>query len=354
MPPPSTGKVQTVLGPVAPEAIGPTLTHEHLFIDFGVVFQPPAEASQLALAYAPVSLENLGWVRLHWNSNLDNLRLWDEETAIAEARRFQRAGGSCIVDATIVGLGRDPLALARVARATGLHIVMGTGYYVAAAHPSDMDARTEASLAEEMVRDITAGVGDTGVKAGIIGEIGCSWPLHPRERMVLRAAARAQRRTGASLLIHPGRAEEAPWEILQVLQEAGADLTRVVMGHLDRTVFHRSTLLRIAQTGCVLEWDLFGQETWHYPLNPAVDMPSDAQRLETIRWCVSQGLGERIVIAHDICTKHRLARYGGHGYGYILEHIVPTMRRRGFTEEQIETILVHTPRRLLTLAEPRE
>lgn len=353
MPAPATGKVQTVLGPVDPQAIGPTLTHEHLFIDFQVAFHPPTEASQLALAYAPVSLENLGWVRLHWNSNLDNLRLWDEATAIAEALRFQRMGGSCIVDATTIGIGRDPLALVRVARATGLHIVMGAGYYVAAAHPPDTEGKKVDALAAEMERDITVGVGDTGVKAGIIGEIGCSWPLHPRERLVLQAAARAQRRTGASILIHPGRAEEAPLEILDILKTAGADLSRVIMGHLDRTVFLKETLRRIADTGCILEWDLFGQETWHYPMNPAVDMPSDAQRLETIRWCIAQGMQERIVIAHDICTKHRLARYGGHGYGYILEHIVPTMRRRGFAGEDIEAILVRTPRRLLTLAEPQ-
>lgn len=349
---PAIGKVQTVLGPVDPTAIGPTLAHEHLLIDFQVAFHPPREASQLALVYAPLSLENLGWVRRNWNSNLDNLRLWDEATAVAEATRFQRAGGSCIVDATTIGIGRDPLALARIARATGLHIVMGAGYYVALAHPPDTEGKTEETIAAELERDITIGAGDSGVKAGIIGELGCSWPLHPRERTVLRAAARAQRRTGASVLVHPGRAEEAPLEILEILIEAGANMSRVIMGHLDRTVFQKQTLLRIADTGCVLEWDLFGQETWHYPMNPAIDMPSDAQRLETIRWCIAQGLRERIVIAHDICTKHRLARYGGHGYAYILEHIVPTMRRRGFTEEDIEAILVRTPRRLLTLTEP--
>src|SRR5262249_36608269 len=131
------GQVQTVLGAVAPDAIGITLPHEHLLIDFKVMFAEPAAASDKGRAWEPVTMANLGWVRQHFNANLDNLRLTDEQVAIDEIRLFQRAGGVTVVDPTPVTLARDPLALARIARVTGLNVVMGSGYYVAASHPPD-------------------------------------------------------------------------------------------------------------------------------------------------------------------------------------------------------------------------
>ncbi len=114
------GQVQTVLGAIAPETMGVTLPHEHLLIDFSVMFAEPTAASDKGRAAEPVSLANLGWVRQNFNANLDNLRLTDEQVAIDEIRLFQRAGGATVVDPTPLSLARDPLALARIARATGL------------------------------------------------------------------------------------------------------------------------------------------------------------------------------------------------------------------------------------------
>ena len=324
------------------------MTHEHLLIDFRCVFQMPSEASKKGLAYAPLSLENLGWVRYNWNGNLDNLTIFDEEMVIAEVGRYTRAGGKSLVDATSIGIGRDPLGLARIARATGLNIIMGGDYYVGSTHPPDMDGRTVEQLADEMVRDITEGVGDTGVRTGIIGEIGCSWPWTDNERKAVRAGAIAHQRTGAPLLIHPGRHQDSPMEIIAELKETGADLTRTVICHIERTIFDWSKLLELASTGCYLEYDLFGLETSHYPFPGIPYMPSDAQRIDQIARLVGEGLVERIVVAHDVCSKHRLARYGGHGFDHILENIVPRMRRWGITEEQVHTILVENPKRVLT------
>ena len=341
------GMVQTVLGPVSPAELGPTMTHEHLLIDFLCMFNPPPEATARARAEEPITLENLGWVRYNSFSNRDNLLLGDEETAIEEASLYKRAGGGTIVDATTIGIGRDPLALARIARATGLNVVMGAGYYVDAVHPEGMDTLAEPDIAAQIVADITQGVGDTGVRAGIIGEIGCTWPLTANERKVLRAAASAQRETGAAILIHPGRSEAAPREILDVLAESGGDVGRTIMGHLDRTIADFDTLMDLASSGCYLEWDLFGNESSHYPLSD-ISMPSDAQRIDVIAKTVAEGYGERIVVAHDVCTKHRLVRYGGHGYGHIVENIVPRMRQR-LSAQEVDAILVQNPARILTI-----
>ena len=343
------GLVQTVLGPIPPSELGPTTTHEHLFIDFSFMFRPAEDSRSEILADAPITLENLGWIRRNYYSNRANITLTDLDTAISEVNRYREVGGGAIVDATSMGIGRDPDALVQISRGSGVHIVMGAGFYVDAVHPEDMDRRNVEDLALEITSDIVEGVNGSGVQAGIIGEVGCTWPLTSNERKSLTAAAIAQIETGAAILIHPGRHPDAPLQILELLADAGADISRVIMGHLDRTVFEFGGLQNLAASGCYLEWDLFGNEGSHYPL-AEFDMPSDAQRLGHIMRIADAGYSDRIVIGHDIATKHRLVRYGGHGYGHILQNIVPKMRSKGFSEDTIKAITVDNPARVLALA----
>ena len=332
------GKVQTVLGPVEPSELGPTTTHEHLIIDFRFMFREPEGADAQRLAREEITLENRGWIAYNHYSSLPNLLLTDVDAAVEEARLFKAAGGGTIVDATTIGIGRDPNGLARVARDAGINVVMGAGFYVDAVHPADMDSRSEDDLVRRIVEDIEKGADGTDVRAGVIGEVGCTWPLTDNERKSLRASAVAQRETGAAILIHPGRHETAPLEIIEILDEAGADVERVIMGHLDRTIAEFDALKSLAETGCYLEWDLFGNESSHYPLAD-MDMPSDSQRMDFIKRAVDElGCDDRIVMAHDICTQHRLVRYGGHGYGHIFQNIAPRMRRRGFTDGQVRAL----------------
>lgn len=347
------GKVQTVTGPIDPERLGVTLTHEHLLIDISVVRRLPESATAKDFFCQPVTQENVGRIRHYAASNQDNARLFDVAAAIDEVMLYKQHGGVSLVDATSIGLARDPVGLFRISNATGVNVVMGASYYVGASHPPEVDQLTEDDIAQQIVRDVTEGADGTAIKAGVIGEVGCSWPLEDNERKVLRASARAQRITGAPLLIHPGRDEAAPMEIIGVLEEAGADLGRTIMSHLDRTVFLKETLSELAETGCYLEWDLFGNESSYYPPNPNIDMPSDAKRIDDIAWISSQGYGDKVVVAQDICAKHRLVKYGGHGYHYILGHVVHRMRARGLSGEAINRILVDNPRDGLTFVEPK-
>ena len=342
------GKVQTVLGPVEPSELGPTTTHEHLLIDFRFMFREPEGEDAQQLARQEITLENRGWIAYNHYSSLPNLLLTDVDTAVEEARAFEAAGGGTIVDATTIGIGRDPLGLARVAREAGINVVMGAGFYVDAVHPADMDSRSEDDLVRKIVEDIRQGADGTDVRAGIIGEVGCTWPLTHNERKSLRASAVAQRETGAAILIHPGRHETAPMEILEILDEAGADIGRVIMGHLDRTISEFDTFRTLAETGCCLEWDLFGNESSHYPLSD-MDMPSDGQRMDVIKRVVDElRCDDRIVMAHDICTRHRQIKYGGHGYAHIFQNIALRMLRRGFSEEQVRALTQDNPARMLT------
>jgi phosphotriesterase-related protein len=351
-----TEVVQTVLGPIPPDSLGITLSHEHLLCDQrGVTFQEPPDPEGRELARRPVSLEIFHWIQFNWASNLDNLVLDSEAAAIDEARLYRKAGGQGLVDCTSVGLGRDPDAIARIARATGLHIVMGCGYYVAPTHPPYVTSMSEEDITREIIRDITEGVGDAGIKAGFIGEIGSSWPLVPVEAKVFRAAAAAQAELGCALSVHPGRHPDSPFEILEILRSGGADLRRVIISHIDRTVQRFDRLKALLEIGCYLEYDLFGCETTAtFPYQAfGIDMPSDAQRLDLARALMDAGYGAQLLFSHDVCTKHRTRRYGGAGYDHIVRNILPWMRKRGFAEEEIRLPVIDNPRRAFAMPAPR-
>ncbi len=343
-----TGKVQTVLGLIAPEDLGITLPHEHLVSDGSCWFVDPSEATEKAMVHHPVTLDILWWLRYHLFQNMDDLLLLDEQEATEEAVRFRLAGGNSIIELSNIGLGRDPAALARISRATGLNVIMGSGYYLAVSHGPEMDAKTEEEIADEIVRDIMVGVGNSGIRSGIIGEIGCSWPLTDNERKSLRAAARAQQSTGAALNVHPGQGEEAAMEIVKILGDAGADLTRTIIDHIDRAVRKPENRIELAKTGCYLEYDLFGREGYYPIHHRVIDLPNDAQRTNEIIELINKGYLGQILISQDIWNKTQRCAYGGWGYAHILRDTLPVMRVKGVTEEQIHMIMVENPRRLLT------
>ena len=229
---------------------------------------------------------------------------------------------------------------------TGINVVIGSGYYVGASHPEGMDAKSEDEIAAEIVADVTTG--QRGVRAGVIGELGCSWPLWPNERKVLRAGARAQVETGASIIIHPGRSEDAPFEVLDVLAGAGADVERVVIGHLGRTYFDGERLLELARTGCYLAYDQLGWETSNFSL-AATDFPSDAQRIGFVKLLVDEGHGGQVLLGQDVCSKDKLVRYGGHGFAHLLENIAPRLAEAGISQRAIDRMLISNPAEMLTL-----
>jgi len=355
MPRPLGGQIQTVLGAIERDAIGITLPHEHLLIDFKVMFAEPAAASDKGRAWEPVSLANLGWVRQNFNANLDNLRLLDEQVAQDEISLFKQAGGRTVVDPTPKAIGRDPLALARIARATGLNVVMGAGYYVGASHPPDMDRRTVDELAREMIADVTAGAGDTGVRAGLIGEIGTTYPWtddarSANEQKVLRAAIIAQRETGAPLMIHPGRHPSMPMALAEFVGKEGGALQRTIMCHLCRTITDVQAVIDLAQSGIWLEYDLFGLENSFYPYNPSFDMPNDGGRMVHVLALIAAGHGNQILMSHDIAYKTSLVKYGGYGYHHLLVNVVPRLRARGVDDAGLTRLLVENPARAFAFA----
>ena len=353
------GKAQTVLGPIDAESLGVTLTHEHLLHDSTFLFVEPTEAGEKVLAHQPVCLENLNWVLHHLFSNLDNLRLDDEQMAINNLLLFKQAGGNTIVEPSIRGLSGNPLGLVRISQATGVNVIMATGYYISMTYPPTLAAMTEEEVADELVRDITAGIDGTGVRAGFLkGAYGGAGPfsteIEDSDRKVMRALALAQRRTGAAIGIHTLRKDLAA-EITEILGEAGADLNRTILIHADRWGPDPLIFPKLLQAGCYVEFDGFG--TAELGLVPAEGFDyqiNDAQRCDLIMRLITQGYLKRILVSQDIFLKNRYQSYGGAGYAHILLNAVPLMRHKGISEEQIHTILVENPKRILAFAPVKE
>ena len=347
------GKVQTVLGLIDAEDMGITLTHEHCFLDNSVWLVKPAKTSEKLFVNQPVCLENLWWVRYHPFSNLDNIQFLDEELAISELSRFKRAGGSTIVDMSNINYSQDPLSLTSVSRATDLNIIMGTGYYVEPTYPPEWQPDEE-KIIDQIVRDVTIGVGNTGIRAGVMGQLGLSWPMTEKEKLTLRAEARAQKITGVAMKISCGRSPDSPFQAIEILDSVGADLSRVSFDHTDRTIRRHEIRVKLVKTGCYLEYSLFGFEGW-YPHrivlseeNPKrADVPNDNGRIDDIMALIDEGFLNQILISHDHAWKTHLCRYGGPGYAHLLHNVVPLMREKGMPEKHIHALLVENPKRFL-------
>ncbi|XP_006159813.1 phosphotriesterase-related protein isoform X2 [Tupaia chinensis] len=229
-----SGKVQTVLGLIEPSKLGRTLTHEHLTMTFDYFYYPPPPCHE-AISKEPIMMKNLFWIQKNPYSHKENLYLNQETEAIKEELLYFKAkGGGALVENTTSGISRDVKTLKWLAEETGVHIIAGAGFYVDATHSSETRAMSVEQLTDVLINEILHGADGTTIKCGVIGEVGCSWPLTESEKKVLQATAHAQAQLGCPVIIHPGRDPRAPFQIIQVLQEAGADISKTVMSHLDR------------------------------------------------------------------------------------------------------------------------
>lgn len=308
--------VQTVLGPIEPSALGFTLPHEH---------------TAIALWHVPDRWD-------YWELTRD------EPVIRAELERYRDTGGSGLVDLTPPGVGRDPAWLVGLAQATGLHLVMGAGWYREAYYPPEarIDRRAVDDLADELVREATDGVGDHGVRAGILGELGTDKPwVSAVEERVHRAAARAARRTGLAITTHSVMSDVGLAQ-LRILEEEGADPARVVIGHADSYPsldYYRAIVAR----GASVEFDFLGMR-----FTPQ-ERHGEGRIVELLCELLAAGHAERILLSQDVCHNAQLRRYEGSGYTYLIEHFLPRLREAGVSAAEIETITVANPRRLLTI-----
>ena len=260
-----------------------------------------------------------------------------------ELVRFRDAGGSGLVDVTLPGVGRDPIWLRDLAEASGLHVVMGCGWYRTAYYPPEtlIERRSVDDLADELVAEVEGGVGETGVRPGIIGEIGTDKPwVTPAEERVHRAVARAARRTGLAITTHAVLSDVGLAQ-LRIFEEEGADVSRVVIGHADsyQVLDH---YLAILERGANLEFDFIGMP-WER------ERIGEERTIELVCELLGRGYADRLFLSQDVCNDSQLKTFGGNGYTYLMDSFLPRLRAAGASDAEIETMTVANPRRLLTI-----
>lgn len=341
-----SGKILTVRGPIDPGMVGPTIMHEHVLLDYRGRPKEGLTATEAAFYEQPVSLRNLSRLRSWVSPNADNLILGDVDVAIREVLEFKRWGGSGIVDCTSIGLGRDPTGLLQVSNATGLHIVMGAGWYTQPFHPADMGSRTVEELTEIIIKDITVGAESTAVRSGIIGEVGVGNELNPNELKSTRAAARASRATGAAISFHHAGRGEQKFTVLDMVEAEGADLNRVIIGHSNHIATQIPYMKRLLERGVYIQFDLMGE------VIPRLGRIHDYDTVRSIVQLIRDGYADRLLLSQDVCTKTMMKTYGGQGFSFVMEFVLPELRRLGAPEEALHQIMVENPRRVLTFAKP--
>ena len=337
-----SGKVMTVLGPIASADLGHTLMHEHILNDCRCWWNAPKEPERQHLADRPVSIEILGELRQDPFVNRHNIALDDEPLAIEELKAFAALGGRSVVDPTCRGIGRDPEAHVRISRATGLNIVMGAGYYLQSSHPPEVAALSADDIAAEIVAEATTGVGTTGVRIGLIGEIGVSSDFTPDERRSLTGAVRAQALTGLPLMVHLPGWFRLGHEVLDIVEAEGGDLDHTVLCHINPAHADFDYQATLARRGAFLEFDMIGMD--YFYADQQVQCPSDDEVARAIVRLVEADLTGRILLSHDVFLKMMLSRYGGNGYAYVTRHFLPRLARHGLDAATLARLMTTNPR----------
>jgi phosphotriesterase-related protein len=315
--------VETIKGPIETSALGPTLMHEHVFV------------------LSPEILQN-------------HPEIWDEEErvtdAVAQLNKLKAAGIDTIVDPTVIGLGRYIPRLQVVAEQTELNIVGATGLYTYNDLPFFFRLRPGPGallegpepMIDMFVKDITEGIAGTGVKAGIIKCATDELGLTPGVERVLRACARAHRETGVPITTHTDVATYRGRDQQRVFKEEGVDLSRVVIGHSGDSG-DLDYLRELMDNGSIAGMDRFGIDAY---------APFE-QRVQVVVDLCAEGYADRMVLAHDASCFMDWMEQGlkevvmpNWHYTHISNDVLPALRERGVTEDQITQMLVTNPRRL--------
>lgn len=299
--------IRTVLGDVNPEVLGQTMIHEHLVFDLS-----------------------------HVRNETDSI-LADSPELVNELLRVKDAGCNAFVEVTNRGMGRNVKVLAELAKRLGIQIVCATGFYKESVYPAEAFEKSREELADLFVSEITSGIDDTGVKAGIISEIGSSYQeVTTAEEKVFRAACDAQKRTGAPLSTHCelGTMGEAQ---LRLFESEGMAFQRISFGHqdLNRNEGEQVTLLK---SGAYLQFDTIGKNNYR----------SHEERVSNLLTLLDKGYEDQLMLSVDLTRKSYFRLNDGPGYVYLFDTFLPDLRKGGVSQAVLDKMLVENPRRFLT------
>lgn len=333
----------TVNGLVAAEALGVTLPHEHLLIDFACRYSAAADEAELG---AQPSLDDR-WRLLRspagYRANLDGT---SEASAIREANWFKQSGGTTVVDLTGIGLGPNVEGLRRIADATGLNVIAASGLYIDQSLPDWVREASVEQLAAHIVDDIVAG-GAEGIRRGAIGEIAIETATE-LEMKCLRAGARAQARTGAPCFLHVMSGILPDFrpltdEIIAIYLEEGADIGKLVLCHQDGSGDDVAYQERLLKSGLWIEYDTFGSEGVFAFGETYIQLPTDSQRIAELAVLIARGHRDRLLISQDVCYQTGKRGWGGHGLAHILDSLLPRFKAAGIDRQTVMHLMRENP-----------
>jgi phosphotriesterase-related protein len=303
--------IETVLGPVEADRLGPVSMHEHRLSDAS------------ALGIPDVVLDDL-------------------DLSVSELRRALRVGVNAVVDPTVWGFGGPDPRLPDVSRASGVAIVAGVGAYVPRTRPEWLAAMDEDELADLFRSALMDRLPGCDFKAGIVGMLSPGFPLDDGERALLRAGARAAAETGGAAMIRLDPRRRDGLEVLEATTAAGLAPERVVFSNVDGYARDLDALRELAEAGATLKW-CFGYEA---PPRPGLATATDAERADAVASLLGEG-HRRQVLACGIWTPAALHANGGWGYDHLPTRVLPMLQARGLTAADLKELLVAEPRRLL-------
>ncbi|WAH41234.1 TatD family hydrolase [Alicyclobacillus fastidiosus] len=302
--------VRTVLGDISPNEIQQTMIHEHLFFD-------------------------LSHVRNETDSILSDSP--DLEDELCQVKKF---GGNTIVEVTNLGMGRNVTGLARLSERLGIHIVCATGFYKESVYPEEAFTKSREEIADLFTSEILTGVGDNGVRAGIISEIGSSHhEITAAEEKVFRAACDAHKRTKAPLSTHCELGTEGTAQ-LRIFEQEQVDLKHISFGHQDLNTDLEEQVL-LLQSGAYIQFDTIGKNNYR----------SHRDRLENLLNLLDKGFEDQLMLSVDMTRKSYFRKNDGPGYIYLFDTFLPDLRKAGATDLVIDKLMIYNPRRFLAFAE---
>lgn len=297
--------IRTVLGDIDKSELGKTLAHEHFIVD------------------------------------LDRVRhdgfsfIFDIDEVVPEIRKAMDQGIQAAFEVTTNDMGRDVRKLKQISEITGLKIVCSTGFYLSAYHPEWFDKADKEEIAGIFINDLTNGIDDTGIKAGLIAEIASSpKSFEGHEKKVLEAAAIAVEKTGFAVSTHTGRFTAI--ETIETLLNGGVDPDKIIIGHqdlIDDPEYHLSLL----KYGVNIAFDTCGK----------VAYCPDEIRAANARKIVEAGYEDHLVLSNDISRHTYFTSFGKQGYLAVMDSVVPFMRKEGLSEEIINKFLIDNPARIV-------
>jgi phosphotriesterase-related protein len=316
--------VDTVRGPVPADSLGVTLSHEHMFV-----------------------------LSQEFQRNYPGL--WDAaagvRSAVAQLQRAYEAGVRTLVDMTVIGQGRDLDLVLRVAAQTSLNVVLATGVYSVDGVPlfarfrgPGTDLESEDPLVDLLVGDITEGIGETGVRAGLVKFACENAELAAHDHRMAAVVAEVHRRTGVAVVVHSNPFEGNGLQLVRLLEREGVPAGRVVIAHAGDSP-DLGYLRSLADTGCMLGYDRYGM----LPFAP------DEQRNETLAALARAGHLEQLLVSQDyavhidyVTSEQRQEMWPDWSYTHLFERVLPHLvKEPGMDEAAVATLLEENPRRLL-------